>query len=144
MSGSDPVADLIARHHLRRLTRGNSSTAVQALHHSFGQSIIAQLQEDGFSADLFERIDRITDLCDSISFAFCFEQPAQGTVSIFPRNGTTTEIQVRYTVEAGAIQVVPWPFSVKSYIGYIVGYHLPDYPNRLDPVILPFVLSQGT
>lgn len=142
MTGSDPAADLITRYHLRRLARGNPSAATQALYRTFDEIIATQLQEHHFSANLFEHIDRITNLCDSISFTFCFEQPAQGQVSIFPRNTDTAEIPVQYSVDQGQIGVHPWPFSVDAITGYIVGYRLPDYPMRLDPVILPYSVSK--
>lgn len=142
MTGSDPAADLITRYHLRRLARNNPSDAAQAVYREFGEEIAAQLQENGFSAEQFERIDRITNLCDSISFSFCFDQPAEGEIAIFPHNGAADEVNVRYTVEMGKIAVSPWPFSVEAYSGYILGYRLPDYPARLDPLVLPFTLSK--
>ena len=141
MTGSDPVADLITRYHLKRLTRGNPSAAVQELHQTFTREIEQQLQAQGFSAALFEQIDRITELCDGISFSFCFEQPTEGQVAVFPRNGEEAEIQVHYSVDGARISIAPWPFSVESITGYIVGYRLPDYPSRLDAVILPYFLS---
>jgi len=143
MTGSDPVADLIARHHLRRLVQGNASALVQAAFAEFDRAIAAQLEENHLPAALFGRIDRITNLCDSISFSFCFDRPAEGEIPIFPRNGEATEVGVHYSVEAGRIRVSPWPFSVESYTGYIVGYRLPDYPSRLDPVVLPYSLAKG-
>jgi Protein of unknown function (DUF3891) len=142
MLGSDPVADLIARYHFRRLARNNPSAAVQALYHAFAQEIEEQLREHGLSATLFERIDRITNLCDSISFNFCFEEPAQGQVAVFTRNGDDTEVSVQYDVAPDLITVDPWPFSLESLTGYIIAYRLPDYPARLDPVILPYMLSR--
>jgi len=145
MTGSDPAADLITRYHLRRLARGNPSVAAQELAQAFDIEIQAQLSAgttNALDADLFERIDRITDLCDSISFGFCCEQPAHGQVPIFPRNANKTEVLVRYSIDQGSIIVDPWPFSIDSIVGYIVGYHLPSYPNRLDPVILPYSLAR--
>jgi hypothetical protein len=144
MSGSDPAADLITRYHLKRLARANPSATVQALYREFEQQLENQLREQGFSAALFARIDRITELCDSISFGFCFEQPVQGRAAIFPRNTEETEIPVHYSIKQSGITVDPWPFAVESISGYIVGYRLPDYPARLDPVILPYALSRKT
>src|SRR5689334_2144290 len=141
MTGSDPVADLIARYHLRRLARGNDSPAAQALSREFDAAIEAQLGENHFSAEMFERIDHITRLCDTLSFSFCFEQPVRGEVPVFPRNDSGAEVGVHYSLEAGKIGVTPWPFSVESITGYILGYRLPDYPARLDPVILPYHVS---
>lgn len=143
MTGSDAAADLIARHHLKRLAGNNPSAAAQELYWAFAREIEAQLQTQEFPAGLFERIDRITDLCDSISFSFCFEEPAQGQVSIFARNADQTETPVCYSVEQALIKVDPWPFSIDSIAGYIVGYRLPDYPVRLDPLVLPYLVLQG-
>jgi len=141
MTGSDPVADLIVRHHLARLTSNNAAPDVQALHETLVREIGDQLSGQAFSAALFERIDRITNLCDSISFGFCFEAPVEGQVSIFPRNTANDEVSVRYSIRSTGITIAPWPFSVASIKGYLVGYRLPDYPARLDPVILPYLIS---
>ncbi len=142
-TGSDPIADLITRHHLLRLTRDHPSAAVQALHYEFEWEIRDQLQELGLVPGIFERIDRITDLCDRISFSFCFEQPAQGQVAIFPRSASSLEIPVYYSVEQGHIHVAPWPFSVDVMNGYLIGYQLAEYPTKLDPVLLPYIISPG-
>lgn len=143
MTGSDPVADLIVRYHLRRLAANNPSPAVRALHAAFGREIEVQLREHSLSVALFERIDRITDLCDSLSFSFCFEKPAEGQVSVFARNGQDGETALHYAVALAGATVSPWPFDVMSITGYIVGYRLPDYPARLDPVILPYHVAPG-
>jgi hypothetical protein len=143
MPCSDPIADLITRYHLLRLTRGHPSAAVQALHYEFEWEIRDQLHENGFSPTVFERIDRITDLCDSISFGFCFEQPMQGNVAIFPRSNSEIEIPVYYSIDQTHIHVTPWPFSADVMSGYLIGYQLEGYPARLDPVLLPYVISPG-
>ena len=140
---SDPTADLIARYHLLRLTRDHPSAAVQALHYEFEWEIRDQLHEQGFSPTVFERIDRITDLCDSISFGFCFEQPIQGHVNIFPRNAGDLDLPVYYNINQTHIYISPWPFSVDVISGYLIGYQLTGYPTILDPVLLPYIISPG-
>ena len=94
------------------------------------------------SKELFDRIDRITNLCDSLSFSLCFEVPASGEISIFPRNGEDKEVAVKYRVEDGLISADPWPFAVDSYEGYLVAYQSDGYPEQLDPVILPYLLRR--
>ena len=107
----------------------------------FDSVIEGQLGIYGFSRDFFERMDRITRLCHKISFDFCFESPAAGDVSVFPRNAQADEISVKYSVEEGRIRATPWPFSVKRYEGYVIGYRSDGYPARLDPVMLMFRLT---
>jgi hypothetical protein len=87
MTWADPIADLITKMHLKRLTSYGSAPARQALAAELAQRIQAQIQRHGLEAALFERIDRITNLCDRIAFDFCFEAPAEGAVRVFPRNG---------------------------------------------------------
>jgi hypothetical protein len=142
MSCSDVVADTIVKYHFRRLASYDDSPGRKALTAEFSKAIDEHLKEHDLSKELFERIDRITNLCDSLSFSFCFDVPASGEISIFPRNGEDTEVTVKYHVEDGLISADPWPFLVDSYEGYLVAYQADGYPERLDPVILPFALKR--
>jgi hypothetical protein len=142
MPCSDAVADAIVKYHIRRLASNDPSEIRKALTVEFSQSIDEHLNRHNLSKTLFDRLDRITDLLDRLSFEFCFDAPATGSISIFPRNGEKTEINVQYHVEDGEINVSPWPFSVDEHIGYLVAYQLDGYPERLDPVILPYKLKR--
>jgi hypothetical protein len=142
MPCSDVVADTIVKYHFRRLASGGTSEIRKALHAEFSQGIEDQLQRHNLSRTLFDRMDRITDLCDTLSFEFCFDIPASGSISIFPRNGEDTEDTLEYHVEDGEINVTPWPFSVDEYRGYLVAYQRDGYPERLDPVIMPYQLKR--
>jgi hypothetical protein len=143
MAWSDPIADLIAKLHLKRLVSYGSAPARQALAAEMAQAIQAQLQRDGLDAAAFERIDRITNLCDRIAFDVCFETPAEGDVRIFPRNNRDEEIMVPYRIEDGTIQIAPWPFAVERHQGYLVGYQLDGYPTVLEPVVLMYQLARA-
>jgi hypothetical protein len=143
MTWSDPIADVIAKMHLKRLVSYGEASARQALAAEMTQAIQAQLQQHGLAAATFERIDRITNLCDRIAFDVCFEAPAEGDVRIFPRNDRDEEIRVRYRIEDGTIQVAPWPFAVERHQGYLVGYQLDGYPAVLEPVVLMYQLARA-
>lgn len=143
LTWADPIADLIAKLHLQRLTSYGKAPARQAQAAEMAEAIRAQLERHALDATVFSRIDRITNLCDRIAFDFCFEAPAQGEVRIFPSNSQDEEAVVSYRSERGTIQVSPWPFRVDSHTGYLVAYHLDGYPARLEPVILPYQLVQG-
>jgi hypothetical protein len=140
MSWADPVADLITKLHLKRLTSYGRAPARQALAAEMAQAIQANIERHGLDATIFERIDRITNLCDRIAFDFCFEAPAEGNVRIFPRNGRDEEVTVGYQVKEGTIAVNPWPFGVESQRGSLVGYQLEGYPAVLEPVIVRYRL----
>jgi hypothetical protein len=143
MTWADLIADLIAKLHLQRLASYGSAPARQALAAEMAQAIQAKVKHHGLDATVFERIDRITDLCDRIAFDFCFEAPADGEVRIFPRNDRDEEIAVGYRIEAGTIKVDPWPFGVESHMGYLVGYLLEGYPAVLEPVIVSYQLVRS-
>ena len=139
---SDITADMIAKYHFRRLASHGDLRERKALTAEFSQEIEKQLAAHKLSKELFDRMDRITDLCDTLSFDFCFELPAEAKISVFPRNDSKDEVSIHYHVEDGIIHATPWPFSVDTYEGYIVGYKLDGYPDQLDPVILPFHLNK--
>ena len=140
MTWADPIADLVTKMHLKRLASYGSAPARQAMAVEMVQAIQAQIQRYGLDAATFERIDRITDLCDSIAFDFCFEVPAKGEIRIFPRNDRDEEVMVSYRIESGTTQVDPWPFKVESHSGYLIGYQLEGYPTVLEPVMLWYQL----
>lgn len=142
MPCSDVVADTIVKYHIRRLARNDKSLVRKALAAEFSQAIDEQVKASNLSKTLFDRIDRITDLCDTLSFSFCFDVPASGSISIFPRNDQDAEVSIQYHVEDGEITVTPWPFSVDEHQGYLVAYRMDGYPERLDPVILPYQLKR--
>lgn len=139
---TDITADMIVKYHFRRLASHDDSEDRKVMAAEFSNEIEKQLAAHKLSRKLFDRIDRITDLCDTISFDFCFELPASREFSVFPRNDSDEEVSIRYSIEDGAIHATPWPFWVNSYQGYITGYNLEGYPERLDPVILRFFLAK--
>jgi hypothetical protein len=115
MTWADTIADLITKLHLKRLASYGTAPARQAMTAEIAQAIQAQMQRHGLDAMLFERIDRITNLCDRIAFDFCFEAPAEGEVRIFPRYDRDEEVVVGYQIEDGIIEVNRWPFGMDSY-----------------------------
>ena len=142
MECSDIVADTIVKYHFRRLASYGKTEIRQTLHADFTRGIDEQLQKHNLSRTLFERIDRITDLLDSLSFELCFDVPAHGAIAIFPRNNEDLETTLEYQVKDGEINVSPWPFSVDEHRGYLIAYRQEGYPERLDPFILPYHLKR--
>lgn len=141
---ADPVADVITKLHLQRLVSYSSAPARQALAREMGQAIDAHMQQFDLDPVLFARIDRVTQLCDDISFAFCFEAPATGSVRVYPRWDADREVEVNFQVEEGVIQVTPWPFNVSNYSGYLLGYGRAGYPHVLEPVIVHYAVRPSS
>lgn len=136
----DPVADLIAKYHVRRLASQGLTPERRRMAAEFTRLIEEKLISCGFPSELFERIDRITHLCDLVAFDYCFGEPTSGSVPVFPGNDETHPVTVSYRIEGERIAFTPWPLSTEHHLSYIIGYHRDGYPERLDPVILPFEL----
>ncbi|MCI0556342.1 MAG: DUF3891 family protein [Anaerolineae bacterium] len=142
MYSSDIIADTIVKYHITRLSSYSDTDERKAMTAEFSQTISEQLKSHNLSKEVFDRMDRITELTDNISFTFCFDVPDSDTVSIFPQNRQDREVSVQYRVEDGVIHVTPRPLSVDRYNGYILAYPLDGYPERLDPFILPYRLER--
>ena len=139
---ADPSADLIIKLHLKRLTSYDDHSAPrQALLAEMASTIENQIKQHHLDREEFLRLDQITNFCDSISFDFCFEQPRQGTVNVFPTHASHKQIPLKYSTNAGEITVDPWPFAVESYTGYLVGYQSQGYPTMPAPVMVPYRIT---
>jgi hypothetical protein len=138
MPCTDPVADLITRHHLLRLVSGRDTPSRRALAEEMRNAIQEQIEHHGLNADLFLQVDRTTRLCDFVAFDFCFEQPSAGQVEVFTHYAKAETEVVRYRIDGSEIILDPWPLQIASYSGYLVGYQLAGYPERLDGCLIPF------
>jgi hypothetical protein len=139
---ADPIADTIVKLHLQRLVGYANSPERQALYTEMALAIEKQLTQNQLSKTEFLRIDRITDFCDSVAFDFCFEAPVQHKATVFPKHNSDEQLTIHYTIKDGIITVDPWPFSVANYAGYLVGYRQANYPEQLEPVIVPYRVEQ--
>ena len=122
--GDDPVADLVVALHVRRLVRDDPvgvemDAQLPALHAAAGVTA-----EDARAADA------ITQLCDAIAFDFALEEPERGAAA-----------GVAYTVDGlGGITLDPWPLAVPRLLGLVTAFAADGYPERLEPVVMPFAV----
>jgi hypothetical protein len=121
----DPVVDLVVPMHVQRLA--DDSNELDA-------HVPERLADAGVEPADAAAADVITDLCDTLSFTFCFEEPASGSVGSFS-----------YTVGAdGSATLAPWPLSVPELTETVVGYRADGYPERLDPVERVFRIAPAS
>jgi hypothetical protein len=119
----DPVVDLVVALHIRRLVGGASP--------EFEAALPARLEAAGVSEADAIAADSVTDLCDRLSFSFCFEEERTGAVG-----------SIAYTVAAdGGATLTPWPLAVPGLVETVVGYRAHGYPERLDPLERTFRLN---
>jgi len=132
-SGEDPVVDLVVALHVRRLLSSQSNEHERAAYAEADTLLPSLLERAGVSSDEAARADAITNVCDRVAFAFCFEEPDEGEVRGF-----------RYALDGrGGIELDPWPLGVPRLVGLVTGFDADGYPARLVPVVTPFALRPG-
>ena len=115
----DAVTDLVVALHIRRLIGDDRE------HASLARMIDEELGNVSAAA---RAADAVTELCDRLAFAFCFEEPAAGAAGgiAFEFDG-----EQRITLD-------PWPLAVPELRGVVGGFAADGYPERLDPVVAIF------
>ena len=95
--------------------------------------------ETKFTPEEFAWADAITGFCDMVAFDFSFEKPIKRFMTVYPNVDAMEMIEIVYEIKAGGKVVVsPWPFSVESIQGILVGYREEGYPDVLNPEIVGF------
>ena len=57
---------------------------------------------------------------------------------MFARYASAELRVVRYRIDGSEITLDPWPLQVAEVSGYLVGYQLEGYPERLDGLVIPY------
>jgi hypothetical protein len=120
--GEDPVVDLVVAMHVRRLIgEGEAFEEADAL-------IDPLCAAAGVTREVAEAADAVTNVCDVISFQFCFEEPSEREL-----RGYRLQLDGQ-----GLVEVDPWPFAVPRLLGLVTAYERDGYPERLVPVVVPY------
>jgi hypothetical protein len=122
--GEDAVVDLVAALHVRRLLSRNDADATAE-----ADAVIESLLPlAGVTREQADAADAVTNVCDVISFEFCFEAPSERDV-----RGHHVVVDGK-----GGIVVDPWPFRVPELTGSVIAYDADGYPDRLVEAAVPF------
>jgi hypothetical protein len=136
----DPIADTVAHFHALRLLQGG---AWPQLIGDCERKIADGIKNTQISRDQYLWADKITELCDSIAFVFCFDQPSNGALEVSPRQGANETVTIRFTIDQqGKIVIEPWPLRVDGYEGFIFAYAADGYPTQLKPMLVDYMLCQ--
>lgn len=124
----DPVVDLVASLHVRRLLSSQTDEHERAAFDEVTALLPSLLDAAGATEEEAEQADAITNVCDRIAFDFCFEEPSEGQVR-----------GIAYALDGhGSISLEPWPLTVPRLVGLVTAYEADGYPERLVPVVVPF------
>ncbi len=135
----NPISDIIAKMHLRRLMSYRPASAERrTLTTQIDRIIADRLPETEHERAVFEWTDKITRICDFVVFHFAFER----TTTVCSRVDSDQETEITYQINGeGLITVDPWPFSAPDLNGIIIGYEAQGYPQDLKPQALPFQIT---
>jgi Protein of unknown function (DUF3891) len=131
--GEDAVVDLVVALHVRRLLSSQDDEHERAAFAELQALLPSLFAAASLTSAAAEDADRVTNICDRVSFEFCFEEAAEGEVR-----------GVAYAVDGnGGIRLDPWPLAVSRLVGLVTAYEADGYPERLVPVIVPFEAVPG-
>ncbi|MEL7233495.1 MAG: DUF3891 family protein [Chloroflexota bacterium] len=136
---ADPVIDTVALMHIRRLLSHSDEADAQAFIQLADERIAHNIAQTAHTHDEFVQADRVTELCDNISFKFCFEELAQFTGNV----GATDNLQpIQVQIKPrGVIHLNPWPLNVAEVQGFILGYQAAGYPDHLQPILVEYAIT---
>lgn len=138
MDTIDPAADIVAMMHMRRLLVAKNIRAAEPLVEMIDDRVREKIALTDLDLNAFHWADHITRLCDSIAFAFSFEDTSLIKRHIYSRLGDKSLVTITVSVHEGVISADPWPFSVEDYGGFVFGYESDTYPETPIPVLVPF------
>lgn len=119
-----------------RLARTNSKGFLK-LQEKVELMISTKLPRSNFEREDFERANRITHLCDRLSFNFSQGAVAEANVDVFARRGSSEKIGItNELVGTDTIVVDPWPFTGDEVNALIIAYAADQYPEVLIPYLI--------
>ncbi|MEM6530130.1 MAG: DUF3891 family protein [Chloroflexota bacterium] len=136
---ADPVIDTVALMHILRLLSHSNENDAQAFLQLADERIAHNIAQTAHTREDFVQADRVTELCDNISFKFCFEEPAQFTGNVGP-NEKLQPIHAQVEPQ-GVIHLNPWPLRVAEVRGFILGYQAAGYPDHLQPILVEYKIT---
>jgi len=139
-TGEDTVADLVVALHVRRLVSGGDDDRSRRLLQAMDDDLPALVEGAGVDIGDAAAADRITDLCDRISFDFCLEEQDSGAVDLLGADGS--QARISYAVDGhGTIVLDPWPLDRPALGGTVLAYAAAGYPEVLEEVPTPFAVE---
>jgi len=128
--GEDPVVDLVAALHIRRLLSPPEDELELAALAELDELLPTLVSAAGVTREAAEAADAVTNVCDRIAFAFPFEEPATGEAR-----------GIAYRLDGqGVVEVDPWPLDVPVLRGLVPAFEADGYPGQLAPTVVPFEL----
>jgi hypothetical protein len=101
-----------------------------------------KIQLSGFEKTEYDFADKVTEIADDIAFDFALEEDSNGEVFVYKKHNDEVATPVTFIIKENIVSMIPWPLSVDSYEGSIVGYEKEGYPQNLKEQVIPFILKK--
>ncbi len=135
--GRDATVDLVVALHVHRLVAGQPDNAARAAcAERMAVEMPALRDAVGVGETDARDADRVTNLCDRISFDFCEEAAAEGAVEVRAADGKLAPIA--YRLDDGRLTLDPWPLRPPELHDVVTCFHAEGYPGALRPAIALF------
>lgn len=134
----DIISDLVSLHHIRRIIPKDMPELLRSIE----KIINNKMQKVRFSQKEFLFADYITDFCDYIAFNFALDDSSKTILEVIPKHNSDQMKKVTFRVKGNTISIIPWPLALDYYKGFIIGYKKKDYPKKLSPILVPFILKK--
>jgi hypothetical protein len=118
---------------VRRLLSSQEDDHERAAYAEVDRLVPSLLDHAGVTEQDGETADAITNVCDVVSFEFCFEAPSKRDVC-----GHRVVLDGH-----GRVTVDPWPFELPRLLGLVTAFAADGYPDRLVPVVVPYEVRPG-
>lgn len=130
----DPVTDVVAKYHLRRLMGKPELTTTAELMARLNRKIEQRTAESGHAPAAFAWADPITRFCDSVAFMFGFQKLGWHTGSVYAAQGNSQTTKIAYQiVDTATIRFDPWPFGPSEVNEQVLFFPADGYPEQLRP-----------
>jgi hypothetical protein len=135
----DIRANLSIKYHVLRLISYSNTKEAQNLLEKFKKEIRIYEKSHNLNTAEFKDLDLIMDLCDSISFDFCFQKESNQTYNMPSTFKALGFESIFYKIKPeNHIELHPWPFKAPSIKGELISYKKESFPEKRNPVILKF------
>lgn len=133
---ADPVTDVVAKYHLRRLMGEPELQTTAELMTRLNQKIERRTAESGHAPAAFAWADPITRFCDSVAFMFGFQKPGWHEATVHATNNSFEKRSIAYQiVDEATIRFDPWPFCRPEVNEQVLFFPAEGYPEQLQPQV---------
>lgn len=133
------ILNAVACAHIQRLVGSDDTPEHHAVAELAEAEISHALQHTDLTREALDRADRVTNLCDMISFYFSFGMQRVDNRLVYATMQDDKLVEINYAISSdGRIRVSPWVFGPEKVHGFVTGYQTAGYPHKLTPVLLPY------